>query len=113
MTTAHYLILANNAQGSLLNIIYRYSRQHRIRKVQQGATKSGYAIEYDCNLAAAVTIPSARKYGKDRRYLGKGMALLAWKLHGRGRVVDEVVVPGSGVVGGSSGVYRRLRGEKQ
>ena len=38
------------------------------------------------------------------------MAPLAWKLDGRGRVVDEVVVPSSGVVGGSSGVYRRLRG---
>ena len=40
------------------------------------------------------------------------MALLAWKLAGRGRVVDEVVVPDSSVVGGSSGVYRRLRGEE-
>ena len=38
------------------------------------------------------------------------MALLAWKLDGRGRVVDEVVVPGGGVVGGSSGVYRRIKG---
>ena len=53
-------------------------------------------------------------YGKGRRYLGKRMALLAWKLSGRGMVVDEVVVPSSGVVGGSSGVYRRIRGgEKQ
>ena len=34
---------------------------------------------------------SARKYGKDRRYLGKEMALLVWKLDGRGTVVDEVV----------------------
>ena len=38
------------------------------------------------------------------------MALLAWKLGSRGTVVGEVVVLGSGVVGGSSGVYRRLRG---
>ena len=38
------------------------------------------------------------------------MALLAWKLDGRGRVVDEVVVLSSGVVDGSSGVYQRLRG---
>ena len=37
------------------------------------------------------------------------MALLAWKLDGRGRVVDEVVVPNSGVVD-SSGVYRRIKG---
>ena len=41
------------------------------------------------------------------------MDLLAWKLDGRGRVVDEVVVLGNGVVGGSNGVYRRIRGEKQ
>ena len=61
-------------------------------------------------VAAAVTMPSARKYGKGRRYLGKRMALLACKLDGRGRVVDEVVVPGSGVVGDSSGVYRRIKG---
>src|SRR4051812_20961744 len=40
----------------------------------------------------------------------RGMALLAWKLDGRGTVVGEVVVLGSGVVGGSSGVYRRLKG---
>ena len=38
------------------------------------------------------------------------MALLAWKLDGRGTVVGGVVVLGSGVVGGSSGVYRRLKG---
>ena len=41
------------------------------------------------------------------------MALLAWKLGSRGMVVGEVVVLGSGVVGGSSGVYQRLRGKKQ
>ena len=40
------------------------------------------------------------------------MALLAWKLDGSGTVVDDVVVGGSGVVNGSSGVYRRLRGEE-
>ena len=39
-------------------------------------------------------------------------ALLAWKLGSKGRVVDEVVVPGS-VVGGSSGVYRKEGGKKQ
>ena len=38
------------------------------------------------------------------------MAMLAWKLDGRGRVVDEVVIPSSGVVGGSSGIYRRING---
>ena len=41
------------------------------------------------------------------------MALLAWKLDGRGTVVDDVVVRGSGVVGGSNGVYRRLRGGRR
>ena len=41
------------------------------------------------------------------------MALLAWKLGGRGTVVGEVVVLGSGVVGSRSGVYRRLRGEEE
>ena len=40
------------------------------------------------------------------------MALLAWKLDGSGTVVDDVVILGSGVVGGSSGVYQRLRGEE-
>ena len=38
------------------------------------------------------------------------MALLAWKLDGRGTVVVDVVVGGSSVVNGSSGVYRRLKG---
>ena len=42
---------------------------------------------------------------------GEG-ALLAWKLGSGRRVIDVVVVPGSGVVGGSSGVYQRLRGEE-
>ena len=43
----------------------------------------------------------------------RGMTLLAWRLDGGGTVVDDVVVGGSGVVNGSSGVYRRLKGEKQ
>src|ERR1041385_8303783 len=55
-------------------------------------------------------MPSARNVRKDRRYLGKRMALLAWKLDGRGTIVDVVVVLGNGVVGGSDGVYRRIRG---
>ena len=38
--------------------------------------------------------------------------MLAWKLGSRGTVVGEVVVLGSGVVGSRSGVYRRLRGER-
>ena len=41
------------------------------------------------------------------------MALLAWKLDGRGTVVDDVDVRGSGVVGGNNGVYRRLRGVEE
>ena len=40
----------------------------------------------------------------------RGMALLAWKLDGRGTVVDDVVVCGSGVVVGGKGVYRRFMG---
>ena len=40
------------------------------------------------------------------------MALLAWKLDGRGTVVDDVVVRGSRVVGGSNGVYRRIKREE-
>ena len=43
----------------------------------------------------------------------RGMALLAWKLDGSSTVVDDVVVGGSGVVNGSSGIYRRItRGEE-
>ena len=38
------------------------------------------------------------------------MALLACKLGSRGTVVDDVVVLGKGVVDGSSGVYRRIKG---
>ena len=40
----------------------------------------------------------------------RGMAVLVWKLDGSGTVVDDVVVGGSGVVSGSSRVYRRLKG---
>ena len=77
----------------------------------KGRQKQAMQLNRILIVAAAVTMPSARNVRKDRRYLGKRMALLAWKLDGRGRVVDEVVVPGSSVVGGSSRVYRRLRGE--
>src|ERR1041385_3265371 len=87
------------------------NRQHRIKeRYIKGRQNQAMQLNRIVIVAAAVTMPSARKYGKGRRYLGKRMALLAWKLDGRGRVVDEVVVPGSGVVGGSGGVYRRLRG---
>ena len=37
------------------------------------------------------------------------MALLAWRLDSRVTVVGEVVVLG-GVIGGSNGFYRRIRG---
>ena len=40
----------------------------------------------------------------------RGMALLAWNLDGSGTVVDDVVVGGSGIISGSSGVYQRIRG---
>ena len=39
--------------------------------------------------------------------------MLAWKLDGSGTVVDDVVVGGSGVVNGSSRVYRRLKGGEE
>ena len=59
-------------------------------------------------------MPSARKYRKIGDIWGRKMALLAWKIDGRGTFVVDVVVLGSGVVGDSSGVYRRIRGgEKQ
>ena len=45
------------------------------------------------------------KYGKIGDIWGRKMALLSWKLDGRGTVVDEVVVLGNGVVGGSNEVY--------
>src|ERR1041385_1350365 len=41
---------------------------------------------------------------------GRRMVLLAWKLDGWGRVVDEVVILSSRVVGGNNGVYRRIKG---
>jgi len=49
-------------------------------------------------------------YGTIGDLWGRKMALLAWKLGGRGTVIDEVVVLGNGVVGASSGVYRRIKG---
>ena len=49
-------------------------------------------------------IDKYRQIGDMRKRSG---ALLAWKLDGRGTVVDDVVVPSGGVVGGSSGVYQR------
>ena len=89
------------------------NRQHRIKEgTSRGDKIQAMQLNRIVIVAAAVTMPSARKVRKDRRYLGKRMALLAWKLDGRGTVVDEVVVPGSGVVGGRSGVYRRTRGEE-
>ena len=39
-------------------------------------------------------------------------ALLSWKLDSRGTVVDVAVLPDD-VGGGSTGAYRRRRGEKQ
>ena len=39
-------------------------------------------------------------------------ALLAWKLDGRGTVVDEVVVLHD-VVGGSTGVYQTIQGGEE
>jgi len=49
-----------------------------------------------------------RKIGDMRE---RKWALLAWKLDSRGTVVDEVVVLHD-VVGGSTGVYRKKRGEE-
>ena len=92
--------------------MHNNNRQHRIRKAHQGATKQAMQLNRIVIVAAAVTMPSARNVRKDRRYLGKRMALLAWKLDGRGTVVDDVVVLSSGVVGGSSGVNRRIKGEE-
>ena len=51
-------------------------------------------------------------YGKIGDIWGRKMALLAWKHDGRGTVIDEVVVLGNGVVGGSVEVYRRINGER-
>src|ERR1044071_9034641 len=89
------------------------NRHHRIKEgTSRGDRNQAMQLNRIVNVAAAVTMPSARNVRKDRRYLGKRMALLAWKLDGSSRVVDEVVVPSSGVLAGSSGVYRRLRGEE-
>src|SRR3954464_12378893 len=89
----------------------KINRQHRIK---EGTSRGGKIQAMQLNriviVAAAVTMPSARIVRKDRRYLGKRMALLACKLGGSSRVVDDVVVLSSGVVAGSSGGYRRLRG---
>ena len=43
----------------------------------------------------------------------RGSDAACWKLDGRGTVLDNVVVRGSGVVGGSSGVYRRIKGGRK
>src|ERR1041385_457009 len=99
MRRAHCWIVYNNN-----------NRQHRIRKAHQGPTKQAMQLNRIVIVVAAVIMPSARNVRKDRRYLGKRMALLAWKLDGRGTVVDEVVVLSSSVVGGSSRVYRRIKG---
>src|ERR1041385_492594 len=89
------------------------NRQHRIKEgTSRGDKNQAMQLNRIVNVAAAVTMPSARNVRKDRRYLGKRMALLACKLGSSGTVVDEVVVLSSGVVDGSSGVYRRLRGEE-
>src|ERR1041385_3412692 len=90
--------------------MHNYNRQHRIKEVHQGRQKQAMQLNGIVIVAAAVTMPSARNVRKDRRYLGKRMALLAWKLDCQGTVVDDVVVLGSSVVGGSRGVYRRIKG---
>ena len=57
-------------------------------------------------------MPNARiKYRRIGDMWESGWALLAWKLDSRGTVVDEVVVLHD-VVGGSTGVYRKKRGEE-
>src|ERR1041385_634885 len=89
------------------------NRQHRIKEgTSRGDKNQAMQLNRIVNVAAAVKMPTARNVRKDRRYLGKRMALLAWKLDGSSRVVDEVVVLSSGVVDGSIGVYQRLRGEE-
>src|ERR1041385_104222 len=89
------------------------NRQHRIKEgTSRGDKNQAMQLNRMENVAAAVTMPSARNVRKDRRYLGKRMALLACKLGSSGTVVDEVVELSSGVVDDSSGVYRRLRGER-
>src|ERR1044071_8147246 len=89
----------------------KYNRQHRIKeRYIKGRQKHAMQLNRIVIVTAAVTMPSARNVRKDRRYLGKRMALLAWKLDGRGTVVDEVFVLGSDVVGGSNEFYRRIKG---
>src|SRR3954464_8024031 len=91
----------------------KINRQHRIEEgTSRGDKNQAMQLNRIVIVAAAVTMPSARNVRNDRRYLGKRMALLACKLDGSSRVVDDVVVLSSGVVDGSSGVYRRLRGEE-
>src|ERR1041385_448243 len=93
--------------------MHNNNRQHRIKEgTSRGDKNQAIQLNRIVNVAATVTMPSARNIRKDRRYLGKRMALLACKLDGSSRVVDDVVVLSSGVVDGSSGVYRRLRGRK-
>src|ERR1041385_7362372 len=88
-------------------------RQPGIKEgTSRGDNNQAMQLNRIVNVAAAVTMPSVRNIRKDRRYLGERMALLACKLDGSSRVVDDVVVLSSGVVDGSSGVYRRLRGEE-
>src|ERR1041384_4202594 len=82
--------------------MHNNNRQHRIREgTSRGDKNQAMQLKRIVNVAAAVTMPSARNVRKDRRYLGKRMALLACKLGSSGTVVD-----------GGSGVYRRLRGER-
>ena len=50
-------------------------------------------------------------YGQVGDIWERGRALLAWKIDSRGTVVDVVVVPDE-VIGGSTGAYRRRRGEE-
>src|ERR1041385_1667387 len=72
--------------------MHNYNRQHGIKeRYIKWRQKQATQLNRIVIVAAAVTMPSARKYGKDRRYLGKRMALLAWKLDDRGTVVDDVV----------------------
>ena len=57
-------------------------------------------------------MPNARiKYGNIGDMWERGWALLAWKLDSKRLVVDEGVVL-RGVVDGSLGVYRTIKGEE-
>ena len=58
-------------------------------------------------------MPNARIYnGMIGNIRERGRALLAWKLGRKGLVIDAVVVL-NGVVGGSLGVYQRIKGGKK